>query len=473
MSNLLNLAINHINQRIIDNPHGISDKFGTIIGVDGYLKPDVIGDKSIDASKIKTEQLIVGENVTLGLNAKITWANLDESLSSDIENNVHWLGSLDASPAEPKYHDGFYHTIDLKSYIWDGISWQVMGERGPQGEQGPQGPQGEPGEYYAPTWIKSTYIDFSQVQSPTIIANNATIIGKLIGGEIEGAHITEVSGTTTIFDLYKDEYGGRLFVYNNSGGLVSTMGVENGLGSNRNGTIVLFDGGSTLKRVELGILKDYGCGAVNVRGSNNLSRISAYGASNLGTDGVLSLFDDAQTENTRLRGAGTSFFKNSVAIGKTSASYPLDVSGSIYASGTVYSGGYALPSASSGTFTPSMCDIDQVILSGITYSKREGRYYKIGNLVFVKIEINCSGSSLTQIMLGITGLPYVPTYGGSLSVGMIANTTLPSTTAGVFALLGTNSNLIALPYTLENGTANYIGPNCTQINLSISGCYVI
>ena len=65
--------------------------------------------------------------------------------------SITWLGHLTNFPASANLNQAFYHTIEGKSYIYNGVTWQVMtqdglqGSTGPQGPQGPAGPKGDPG----------------------------------------------------------------------------------------------------------------------------------------------------------------------------------------------------------------------------------------------------------------------------------------------------------------------------------------
>ena len=59
--------------------------------------------------------------------------------------SLTWRGSLAAAPASPQLNDAYYNTVNAKSYVWDGDSWETLaqdGAHGPQGTQGIQGIQG-------------------------------------------------------------------------------------------------------------------------------------------------------------------------------------------------------------------------------------------------------------------------------------------------------------------------------------------
>lgn len=93
--------------------------------------------------------------------------------------------------------------------------------------------------------------------------------------------VTTLGSGHVLADLYQDTYGGNLKIYNNSGLLVSAIGVESGTGSNRNGTFILFDGSpydyspysDQYRRVEAGISKSDSAGLLNLRDASQSVRI--------------------------------------------------------------------------------------------------------------------------------------------------------------------------------------------------------
>jgi phage minor structural protein len=56
---------------------GVNGPYDTAITQDGSIVGNFIAANSISASKIKTEELIVGTNIAMGENARITWTNVD------------------------------------------------------------------------------------------------------------------------------------------------------------------------------------------------------------------------------------------------------------------------------------------------------------------------------------------------------------------------------------------------------------
>lgn len=56
--------------------------------------------------------------------------------------SIVWKGSFATPPANPTLNWAYYNTADKKAYIFDGSVWQVMVQDGATGAQGPQGPSG-------------------------------------------------------------------------------------------------------------------------------------------------------------------------------------------------------------------------------------------------------------------------------------------------------------------------------------------
>lgn len=427
---LVNIAIAHINDKDahigkFDNINDTFDRLGHLAWDDkvqkaklgetiiegGYLKTDLIEANSIGADLIKTNELVVGDNIAMGPNAKISWENLVPEIIDEIdENKLVWKGSLDDFPSNPQRNDMFYHNINHKSYIWAGTQWFVMSQDGTPGAEGPQGPKGSPGnpglpgEFYAPAWIKATSIDMRSISSPMIYANNASIVGTLSGGILEGTRIRQFSGSTMIADMYKDDYGGKFIINNSSGGTCITMGSESGYDGNRNGTIVVYDGSVARQRIALGIRKDTGFGVVNIKGGTNTSRLVVNSIESYAGPHIVMLGSNGTTPQAAIRGEGVSYFAGgNVAIGKTSASYALDVQGDIRLSGSLIGGD---TNGETGTFKPT--DYNSIGVQTSSY----GHYYKIGKLVWINGYISISNISGSKSIL-FGGLPYSSRVGNS------------------------------------------------------------
>lgn len=59
--------------------------------------------------------------------------------------SIEWLGSLAEAPGSPTLNQAYYDTVDKKSYVYDGDSWEILAQDGATGETGPAGADGEDG----------------------------------------------------------------------------------------------------------------------------------------------------------------------------------------------------------------------------------------------------------------------------------------------------------------------------------------
>jgi hypothetical protein len=77
----------------------------------------------------------------------LTWQILSEDgvQGPPGPNAISWKGSLLAAPASPLLYWAYYNITDKKSYIWDGNLWQILSIDGSSGATGPQGPSGQNG----------------------------------------------------------------------------------------------------------------------------------------------------------------------------------------------------------------------------------------------------------------------------------------------------------------------------------------
>ena len=181
-------------------------KLGTTIIEGGYLL----------TSLIKTDDLIVGDNIMMGPNAVIDWEHLAPEVKEEFDvGKMKWLGELNDFPIDPGVNHAFYHSINMCSYIWSGSEWYKIsqdGTVGPKGEQGIHGVQGiqgikgdtgiqgakgdkgdkgdrgTDGSYYAPSYLKSTYIGATEIRSPLITGNTGRFTDSIYIGQNDGSN---------------------------------------------------------------------------------------------------------------------------------------------------------------------------------------------------------------------------------------------------------------------------------------------
>ncbi|MBF0545532.1 MAG: carboxypeptidase regulatory-like domain-containing protein [Candidatus Riflebacteria bacterium] len=59
--------------------------------------------------------------------------------------SILWFGEGATGPTSPQINYAYYNSIDGISYIWDGISWQILSKDGAVGTKGTTGPTGDTG----------------------------------------------------------------------------------------------------------------------------------------------------------------------------------------------------------------------------------------------------------------------------------------------------------------------------------------
>ena len=94
------------------------------------------------------------------------------------------------------------------------------------------------------------------------------------GEYIFDGKLTVKNLANTLAEIYKDTEGGKLSIYDNSGGLNVKVGVEGGDGDNVGGTLGLYNDGSNNLRVALGISSAQDSGIINLLDSNGGIRAS-------------------------------------------------------------------------------------------------------------------------------------------------------------------------------------------------------
>ncbi len=74
--------------------------------------------------------------------------------------SIQWLGTLASPPASPTLNQAYYNSVDKKSYVWDGDSWEVLAQDGVQGPAGPlvEGTTGQTLRHDGSTWTASSLL---------------------------------------------------------------------------------------------------------------------------------------------------------------------------------------------------------------------------------------------------------------------------------------------------------------------------
>ena len=103
---------------------------------------------------------------------------------------------------------------------------------------------------------------------------------------LKGIKIQEVDSNNgnILTELYKNENGGLMEIFDTDGNLNVKVGSENGVNnpSNNGGTFILYDDATDKPRVELGIAKSNGSGGINLKDGSGNVRASFYADSESG-----------------------------------------------------------------------------------------------------------------------------------------------------------------------------------------------
>lgn len=109
-------------------------RLGETIIDGGYLKTEVIKAHSIGAHHINTNELVVGDNITMGPNAVITWDNLSEDSKENLKGEDAIIWTIGG--------DGYWYKDGVKT------GDLAVGADGTDGEDGTEWTIGEDGYWY-------------------------------------------------------------------------------------------------------------------------------------------------------------------------------------------------------------------------------------------------------------------------------------------------------------------------------------
>ena len=122
-------------------------------------------------------------------------------------------------------------------------------------------------------------------------------------------------------------------------------------------------------------------------------------------------------------------------------------------------GGKDVPNIEAGVWTP-------VLAGSVTYASRNGRYIKMGNLVWITCDIKLSSKGSTTAALTITGLPYQPTANSALAQSFDYATKTPQ------VAIADSTSFIRLTHDNNGSWSTMTHASITdQFHVLISGCY--
>lgn len=169
---------------------------GDITGASGTFSGDITGATGTFGGQLNVANKFVVDssgNVTMGGSIA-----LSGSISWNASNSpVQCQYSADGS----SWHTSMLSTDYYARYSYDGgTTWTgAVNIKGVKGDKGDPGDSGAPGSYYAPDYLKSTYIDMFQVNSPFIVGGKFYATGL---GASDGAAFYIYDGGTGV-----DRYG--------------------------------------------------------------------------------------------------------------------------------------------------------------------------------------------------------------------------------------------------------------------------
>lgn len=151
--------------------------------------------------------------------------------------SIQWLGTYPAYPSSPQLNQAFFHSVEKKSFVWDGDSWEILAQDGEPGPPGPlvSGTSGQTLRHDGTGWVASS-----------TLFNNVSNVGINTSSPTQTLH---VSGNLRLT--------GHLYDYNNTNGTTGQIlrrgasGVEWQTpawpsGSGTNGNMAIWNGTSTL-----------------------------------------------------------------------------------------------------------------------------------------------------------------------------------------------------------------------------------
>lgn len=149
---------------------------------------------------------------------------LQGSSGSNGQNGISmvWLGTFTSHPLNPATNNAYYNSTDKKSYIFDGLGWQIIAQDGMQGLQGIPGPAGT---YFAGIGINISNDTISSINASYSAGTGLNLIGTTFNaifgsnaGSISEGNHTHVSyavgGTNGNLQFNNSgEFGGNNFLF--------------------------------------------------------------------------------------------------------------------------------------------------------------------------------------------------------------------------------------------------------------------
>lgn len=134
----------------------------------------------------------------------------------------------------------------------------------------------------------------------------------------------------------------------------------------------------------------------------------------------------------------------------------------------------------SGSWTPALWDDSNSSSESQTYSTQTGTYVRIGNLVFIRGELNVtsSGTLTASEQMSIGDLPFNPANAAPINVGLITGNTQQDSGTRYTGLMNTSGNKIDIYYNGDSSSDQALPISSGLVNFNegrivFSGCYEI
>ena len=155
--------------------------------------------------------------------------------------SLTWLGSLASAPANPSLNAAYYNTNQKKSFVWDGITWQILSQDGNTGPQGSSFLKNFQFVTTANDTLNDTtdiaVIEFNAAQVILPLANSVAN-GKILCLVCYGSSMAPNSPTS--FEIISQ--GGDLIRFRNNHNPITSISLGIGSGNSLQGTMLVSDG---------------------------------------------------------------------------------------------------------------------------------------------------------------------------------------------------------------------------------------
>jgi len=164
-----------------------------------------------------------------------------QGVAGPVGLSLTWLGSLASAPTNPSLNAAYYNTNQKKSFVWDGITWQILAQDGNTGPQGSSFLKNFQFVTTANDTLNDTtdiaVIEFNAAQVILPLANSVAN-GKILCLVCYGSSM--VPNSPTSFEIISQ--GGDLIRFRNNHIPITSISLGTGSGNSLQGTMLVSDG---------------------------------------------------------------------------------------------------------------------------------------------------------------------------------------------------------------------------------------